>query len=112
MTLIDDSFAPRTTRSAQLEDEIRAHLLLIVALAVGRTPDELADEIGSRGAAALKAKVTEAVNEHLRPLRERRRTLAADPGYLRAVLATGNRNANQIATATLDEVRRCMDMTY
>jgi tryptophanyl-tRNA synthetase len=104
-----------TQRAITYDPEQRpevASLLLIAALAVGRTPDELAGEIGSRGAAALKAKVTEAVNEHLRPLRERRRALAADPGYLRAVLATGNRNANQIATATLDEVRRCMDMTY
>lgn len=89
-----------------------ASLLLTAALCTGRSPAELADELGDRGAGALKAVVTEAVNEHLRPLRQRRAELAADPAYLRRVLADGNARANAIADRTLDRVREVMRMTY
>ncbi len=44
-----------------------ASLLLTAALCTGRDPHHIADELGGRGAAALKALVTEAVKEHLRP---------------------------------------------
>jgi tryptophanyl-tRNA synthetase len=89
-----------------------ASLLLIAALCTGRPPQDLADEIGGRGAAALKTLVTEAINEHLRPLRQRRQAIATDPGYLRQILIEGNAHANQIAEQTLQQVRAVMDMTY
>ncbi|MGC9666119.1 tryptophan--tRNA ligase [Planosporangium sp. 12N6] len=89
-----------------------ASLLLTAALCTGRSPEEVADEIGDRGAGALKAVVTEAVNEHLRPLRRRRAELARDPGYLRGVLADGNARANEIADQTLSRVRDVMQMIY
>lgn len=47
-------------------------LLLTAALCLGVTPESLAPEIGDAGSAGLKRVVTEAVNEHLRPLRARR----------------------------------------
>jgi tryptophanyl-tRNA synthetase len=87
-----------------------ASLLLTAALCTGRDPVGIADELGDRGAAALKALVTEAVNEHLRPLRARRRELAADPAIVRDVLAEGNARANAIADRTLRHVREVMDM--
>ncbi|GGL20077.1 tryptophan--tRNA ligase [Mangrovihabitans endophyticus] len=87
-------------------------LLLTAALCTGQPPHDLADDIGDRGAAALKTLVTEAVNEHLRPLRQHRQALAADPDYLRQILAEGNARANQIAEQTLHQVRAAMDMTY
>jgi tryptophanyl-tRNA synthetase len=89
-----------------------SNLLLIAALCTRRDPVDIADEIGARGATALKALVTEAVNEELRPLRERRRELAADPGYLEQVLAEGNARANDIAEQTLRRVREVMDMVH
>jgi tryptophanyl-tRNA synthetase len=89
-----------------------ANLLLIAALCTGRDPGDIADELGDRGAAALKALVTEAVNEELRPLRHRRRELAADPAYLQQVLADGNARANDIADHTLERVREVMDMVH
>jgi tryptophanyl-tRNA synthetase len=89
-----------------------ASLLLTAALCTDRDPVELADSLGARGAAALKALVTEAVNEHLRPLRRRRAELAADRAYLRGVLRRGNARANEVAGVTLDRVRQVMDMTY
>jgi tryptophanyl-tRNA synthetase len=89
-----------------------ASLLLTAALCTESDPSEIADELGDRGAAALKALVTEAVNEHFRPLRERRRELAADPDIVRDVLEAGNARANAIADRTLARVREAMEMTY
>jgi tryptophanyl-tRNA synthetase len=89
-----------------------SNLLLIAALCTGRDPVDIADELGGRGAAALKALVTDAVNEELRPLRRRRRELAADPAYLEQVLAEGNARANDIAEHTLQRVREVMEMVY
>lgn len=89
-----------------------ANLLLMAALCTGADPAELADSLGDRGAAALKALATEAVNEHLRPLRRRRSELSFDLGHLGDVLRTGNTRANRAAEATLDQVRQVMDMRY
>ncbi|MFD0262083.1 tryptophan--tRNA ligase [Kitasatospora indigofera] len=85
-----------------------AGLLLLAALCQDRDPGQLAEEIGDGGAAALKRTVTEAVNEHLRPIRARRAELAADRGHIRQVLRTGAERANAVADATLAEVRAAM----
>lgn len=87
-------------------------LLLIAALATDRSPESVADEIGSRGSSALKALVIEAVNEQLRPVRERRAELAADPGVAAEVLRTGNARANDMAERTLRRVHDAMGMMY
>ena len=85
-------------------------LVLLGALCRGEAPETFADGIGDRGAAALKAAVTEAVNERLRPLRRRRAELAADPGAVRALLDRGEARANELADATLARVRTAMRM--
>ncbi|GAA3616785.1 tryptophan--tRNA ligase [Nonomuraea rosea] len=83
-----------------------ATLLTLAGLCLGRPPQELADEIGDGGAAALKKLVTEAVNEFLRPIRKRRAEhTEAD---VRELLAAGNRRARERAITTLDEVRAAM----
>jgi tryptophanyl-tRNA synthetase len=89
-----------------------ANLVLMAAMCQRRPPAAVAAEIGSGGAARLKAVVTEAVNEHLRPIRARRRELAADPPYLQAVLRRGNDRAVALAEDTLNSVRELMRMTY
>jgi len=89
-----------------------ANLLLMAGLLADRDPAQLAAEIGDGGGARLKAVVTEAVNEHLAPIRARRAELVADPGHLRDVLADGNARAREVAAATLDEVRTAMAMNY
>ncbi|WP_231955544.1 tryptophan--tRNA ligase [Occultella aeris] len=89
-----------------------ANLLSIAAQLGAGTPEALAAQIGDGGGGGLKKLVTEVVNEHLRPIRARRRELEADPGYLASVLAEGNARANEIADATLAEVRDAMGMTY
>jgi len=89
-----------------------ANLVLLAAMCQGRPPAAVAAEIGGGGAARLKAVVTEAVNEHLRPIRARRRELAADRPYLQAVLRRGNERAAALAGDTLNSVRELMRMTY
>ncbi len=87
-------------------------LLTTAALCTGRTEQDIAEEIGEAGAGALKKYVTESVNEYLAPHRERRLELEADLDYIKDVLHEGNRKANEIANATLEEVREAMGMVY
>ncbi|MDC4232872.1 tryptophan--tRNA ligase [Actinomyces sp. B33] len=89
-----------------------ANLLMLASLASGRSPEEIAEGIGDRGAGALKALVTEALNEMLAPMRARRGELMADEAHLLDVLRAGNARAAEQAEATLDEVRRAMRMDY
>jgi tryptophanyl-tRNA synthetase len=89
-----------------------SNLVLITALCRDQDPHELAEEIGAGGALALKAVLTEALNDRFAGIRARRAELAADPGYLRDVLAEGNERARAIAGETLDAVRRLMHMAY
>jgi tryptophanyl-tRNA synthetase len=56
--------------------------------------------------------VTEAVNEHLRPLRERRAELAEDSGLIRSVLSKGADRANEGANRTLANVHAVLGMHY
>ncbi len=87
-------------------------LLTTAGICTGRDPREIADEIGMDGAGALKRYVTEAVNGYFEPIRARREELLRDMGYIHDVLADGNRRANEIANATLAEVREAMGMVY
>ncbi|WP_433351372.1 tryptophan--tRNA ligase [Microtetraspora malaysiensis] len=87
-------------------------LVLLAALCLGRDPHDVAADIGDKGAAALKATVTEAVNEYLAPLRDRRARYAQDLGYVRRILRDGNEIANDVAQTTLDEVRAAMKTLY
>ena len=87
-------------------------LLTTAALCTGRAEADIAEEIGEAGAGALKTYVTESVNGFLAPIRARREELAGDMDYIADVLHEGNRRANEIANATLDEVRETMGMVY
>jgi tryptophanyl-tRNA synthetase len=89
-----------------------ASLLLLTALCRDSTPEAVAAEVGAGGGAALKAAAADAVNDRFAPVRARRAALAADPGYLREVLATGNHRASSIAEQTLQTVRELMHQAY
>ena len=89
-----------------------SNLVLLAALTTGRDPQAIAEEIGDGGSGTLKKLVTEAVNEHLAPIRARRAELEGDQAHLREVLAAGNARANEVADATLAEVREAMQMVY
>jgi tryptophanyl-tRNA synthetase len=89
-----------------------SNLVLLGALAAGRDPHEVAADVGRGGASALKRFVSDAVNDHLAPIRARRAEIAADPDQVRDVLAVGNARARAVAEATLDETRTAMQMQY
>jgi tryptophanyl-tRNA synthetase len=89
-----------------------SNLVLLTALCRGISPHAVAAEIGSGGGVALKAAAADAVNDRFAPIRARRAELAADPGYLRSVLAAGNERAATIAAATLQAVRERMHQVY
>lgn len=89
-----------------------ANLLRLAALCTDEIPERIAEAIGNAGASALKAVVTEAINERLRPLRRRRAEVATDPGHLLDVLIAGNAVATDLAEDTLHQVRSLMHMDY
>ncbi|WP_411733946.1 tryptophan--tRNA ligase [Paeniglutamicibacter sp.] len=87
-------------------------LVLLAALCTGRDPHEVAEEIGAGGAGVLKKTATEAVNEHLAPIRARRNAYAQERGFIRNILKVGNERANAVAEMTLGEVRTAMKTSY
>ena len=89
-----------------------SNLLMLASLCNGRDPRQLAEEIGDGGAGKLKALVTEAINDYFAPIRQRRQEPAANEDYLLQVLHAGNDKANQVASETLDNVRKAMKMDY
>jgi tryptophanyl-tRNA synthetase len=89
-----------------------SNLVLLASLCLERSPEAVAAEVGDAGASGLKRLLTDALNERLRPLRQRRRELADDPAYLRGVLSAGIDRAREIAAATLGDVRELMHNAY
>ncbi len=89
-----------------------SNLVLLAALCLETSPQELAAGLGGGGAAALKKVLTEALNERLRPIRARRREVAADPAYLSQVLADGNERARALASQTLADTQSLMHTRY
>jgi tryptophanyl-tRNA synthetase len=89
-----------------------SNLVLLGALCLEIEPLDLAEQIGDTGAAGLKRLVTEAVNDRLRPIRQQRRQLIGEPGYLSQILVDGAQRARAIADTTLGEVSRLMHNSY
>jgi tryptophanyl-tRNA synthetase len=87
-------------------------LVLLAALCEESDPYQVAEELGDGGGAALKRRVTEAVNTRLAPIRARRAAYAEDRAVVREVLRAGNARANEIAERTLAEVRAAMGADY
>jgi tryptophanyl-tRNA synthetase len=89
-----------------------ANLLRLIAICTGETPEAVAAAIGDGGGGKLKGMLTEALNAHLAPMRERRARFAKDPAYVRDVLRRGIERARQEGMATLKQVRRGMNMDH
>ena len=87
-----------------------ANLLQLISLCTKETPEAVAERIGEGGGGMLKNELTMALNEELRPLREKRAQLEKNPEYIRKVLLDGVEKARAIADQTLREVRECMNM--
>lgn len=89
-----------------------SNLVQIAALSEGADPEVVAEEIGDGGAGALKRRVTDSLNEHLAPIRQRRLEFAADPAQVWQILSEGCARAEAIANQTLTDLRRAMGMVY
>jgi tryptophanyl-tRNA synthetase len=89
-----------------------ANLLLLASLCTGESPAGIAATIGDRGSGALKALVTDALNDALASFRQQRAQLERDPQVVIDTLRKGNAAANTVADATLREVRAAMKMDY
>lgn len=88
-----------------------SNLLLLISLASGRKPEQIAEEIGDGGSGQLKKLLTDSLNEYLRPLRTKRKELEQNIDYVRDVLRGGVAAAREEAIKTLEEVRTVMNMT-
>ena len=87
-------------------------ILRLIAICTGESPESIADGIGDGGGSKLKAAVTDALNAYLAPIRERRERYAGDPAYVRSVLRKGVERARTEAIATLEQVRKAMNMDH
>ena len=87
-----------------------ANLLSLISLCTQEAPEDVAARIGEGGGGMLKNELTVALNEELRPLRQKRAQLEKDPAYIRSVLLDGVKKAREIAEQTLSEVREVMNM--
>jgi tryptophanyl-tRNA synthetase len=67
---------------------------------------------GKVGDVEVKTKLATAINAMLAPIRERRETALARPGYLRDVLHEGSRKAQTEARATMARVREAVKLKY
>lgn len=88
------------------EDKPGITNLLELFSAVTDTPvAELEQRYPGVGYGQLKRDIAEAVNEFLRPVRERYAKLAEDPGEVEAALRDGAERARETAAATMTRVR-------
>jgi tryptophanyl-tRNA synthetase len=85
-----------------------ANLIQLLAAATDREPAEAAKGYSRYG--PLKADTAAAVVEMLRPVQERYRDLASDPGELTAILAEGAARARRVASATVARARDAMGL--
>jgi tryptophanyl-tRNA synthetase len=102
---------PHITYEPRRRPEV-ANLVLLTALCEDASPEQVAAEIGSHGAAELKRRATDAVNERLRPIRQRRTELMTDPDHLRRVLLDGSAVARALAQDTLTQVNAAIHTQY
>jgi tryptophanyl-tRNA synthetase len=85
-----------------------SNLLELMAAATGSTPKEVAGSYQRYG--DLKGDVAEALVELLRPVRERREALTADPGAVTSLLAAGAEKAREVASATYRRAASAMGL--
>ena len=65
---------------------------------------------GALGCVQDKGDFAEALNEYLRPIRERRAEIVKDPSYVERVIAQGTAKAQAIAAETLHDVKTAMKL--
>lgn len=69
-------------------------------------------ERGGLGDVKIKRYLNEILQAKLKPIRERREELAANPDYVMNMLKEGSEKAEKIAAETLKEVKEAMGINY
>ncbi len=87
-----------------------SNLLRLSSLCLGKSPEEIASEIGDLGSGKLKQITADALNSYFKEIRIKRNQLEKDESYVKSVLQDGIDMARQTAIATLYEVRKAMNM--
>ena len=98
-----------STRGITYDPEGRpglANLVEILSIVTDRTPEETAATAADWNNAQLKKELTDNLVEHLRPIRERFVAIQNEPAYVVDVLRDGQMRANELAEATMRDVRR------
>jgi len=81
-----------------------ANLLTLLAVATGKSVDQLVIEMQGEGYGKLKSAVAESLVEFLRPMQERYKQLRQDQAYLSSVLKLGAERAIKLSQPTLEKV--------
>lgn len=87
-----------------------ANLLTILASVTDEALDEVARRYEGKDHATLKGDVSEAVEEKIRPIRERFEWLRDDGAWLDEVAKVGVRRAREKAVKTMEEVKRTIGL--
>jgi tryptophanyl-tRNA synthetase len=85
-----------------------SNLIEIMAVASGRTPEEVEREFDGRGYGEFKSAVAEVLVEFLAPVRERYPELRADEERLEEILEAGAERARAMARPVVDDARAAM----
>lgn len=67
---------------------------------------------GSRGCVACKKELIQKINEHLKPIREKRKYYDEHPEIVDSILQEGTANAQKVAKEVIKEVKQKMKIDY
>ncbi len=103
MSIVTDS----TPVEAPKDPDESMPFLLLKLLA---SPEEIVEwegryRAGGMGYGDVKKRLLELIEDHFAPVRERRRELEGDPGYVMDVLTEGGRRARTVAQGVMERVR-------
>ncbi|RWS24994.1 hypothetical protein B4U80_11373 [Leptotrombidium deliense] len=85
-----------------------SNLLILHSLTSGVPIDKICEESSHLTTAEYKQVVAECIIEHLTPIRKKLIEVLDDKLYVEEILRKGSLKANQIATTTMDEVKKAI----
>lgn len=100
--------APTDSERSILFNENRKglfNLLSIYQVMTGFSKEQIEKEFEGKGYAEFKAKLADVVIEGLRPIREKYRQIAKDPGYIESLLQEGAQKVRPVAQGVLKRVK-------
>ena len=88
-----------------------SNLVAIHAALVGRTPDEICDQVSDLDTGKYKLHLAEVINHHLRPIREQLTHYGRNEGEVAEILNEGRQKAESMAEITMKQVRKIVGLT-